>query len=93
MANATDSMETGTAPRRERIFAAINKASGWLDALGFSWLVPILKIGAGDSLREQAAELKRLLVFPLMGIGAFLLLWGLLAPQVQTSLGAVPGPQ
>ena len=29
---------------------------------------------------------------PLLAILAFLMLWGTLAPQVQTSLGAVPGP-
>lgn len=29
---------------------------------------------------------------PLVGIGGFLLLWGLCAPMVQTSLGALPGP-
>ncbi|OYX61695.1 MAG: nitrate ABC transporter permease [Novosphingobium sp. 32-60-15] len=29
---------------------------------------------------------------PLVGIGGFLLLWALLAPLVQTSLGALPGP-
>nr|WP_260348690.1 ABC transporter permease [Alloyangia mangrovi] len=34
----------------------------------------------------------RLLGVPLVAIAAFLLLWGTLAPQVQTSLGAVPGP-
>ena len=28
MANATDLMEAGPTPRRERVFAAINKASG-----------------------------------------------------------------
>ena len=92
MANATDVIETGATPRRERVFSAINKASGWLDALGFSWLVPLLKIAAGDNPREQLGELKRVLVIPLMGIAAFLLAWGVLAPQVQTSLGAVPGP-
>lgn len=29
---------------------------------------------------------------PLVGIGAFLTLWAVLAPMVQTSLGALPGP-
>jgi nitrate/nitrite transport system permease protein len=29
---------------------------------------------------------------PLAGIGGFLLLWALLAPKVETSLGALPGP-
>ncbi len=29
---------------------------------------------------------------PIIGIGTFLALWGMLAPLVQTSLGALPGP-
>ncbi len=29
---------------------------------------------------------------PLLGIASFLALWALLAPLVQTSLGALPGP-
>ncbi len=92
MASATDIAETGGTVRRERVFSAINKAGGWLDALGFSWLVPILKIAAGDNPREQLGELKRVLLIPLLGIVTFILAWGILAPQVQTSLGAVPGP-
>lgn len=81
-----------SAQGREKVFTAINKASGWLDALGFSWLVPILKLAAGDSRKEQFGELKRVLVIPLVGIMAFLLMWAILAPKVQTSLGTVPGP-
>lgn len=94
MANADSIAEPDVtrAQRRERLFTKINKASGWLDVLGFSWLVPILKLAAGDSVSEQLGELKRVLVIPLIGIAAFLFLWSVLAPQVQTSLGAVPGP-
>jgi nitrate/nitrite transport system permease protein len=84
--------EIDTRPKREKLFTAINKASGWLEALGFAWLVPILKLGAGDSPKEQLGELKRVLVIPLVGIMVFLLAWAYLAPKVQTSLGAVPGP-
>ena len=91
MANATE-----TAPidltGREKIFSAITRASGWLDALGFSWLVPILRMLAGDNPRVQLGELKRVLLIPLLGILAFLVAWGMLAPKVETSLGAVPGP-
>ncbi|EAV42947.1 binding-protein-dependent transport systems inner membrane component [Stappia aggregata IAM 12614] len=94
MANAdtAGSQDLARAARREKLFTRINKAAGWLDALGLSWTVPLLKIAAGDSLKEQLGELKRVLVIPLLGIAAFLVLWGALAPQVQTSLGAVPGP-
>jgi len=81
-----------TTSRREKAFSIINKAGGWMDALGFSWLVPLLKLAAGDSPKEQLNELKRVLLIPLIGIMAFIIAWGVLAPKVQTSLGAVPGP-
>lgn len=83
---------SGNSVAREKVFSAINKASGWLDALGFTWLVPILKILAGDSPKVQMKELRKVLLVPLSGILLFLLAWGVLAPQVQTSLGAIPGP-
>ncbi|MEM5584524.1 ABC transporter permease [Roseibium sp. AS2] len=94
MANAdtAGSQNLARAARREKLFTGINKASGWLDALGLSWTVPLLKMAAGDNPREQLGELKRVLLIPLLGIAAFLILWGVLAPQVHTSLGAVPGP-
>lgn len=96
MTNATDTINGGgEAARLERkaaLFQRINKASRWLDALGLSWLTPLLKIAAGDNPTEQLGELKRVLVIPLIGIAVFLVGWGVLAPQVQTSLGAVPGP-
>ncbi|WP_319530008.1 ABC transporter permease [uncultured Cohaesibacter sp.] len=91
MTDVTQNAATGIAGR-ERIFSAINKASGWMNALGLAWLVPLLKIAAGDNPREQMGVLKQTLVLPLVGIGFFLLLWAGLAPQVQTSLGAIPGP-
>ncbi|MBU1307569.1 MAG: ABC transporter permease, partial [Alphaproteobacteria bacterium] len=78
--------------RRQRLFTTINRAASWLDALGLGWLTPLLKIAAGDNPREQLGELRDRLLFPLLGIAVFLLAWGTLAPQVQTSLGAIPGP-
>ncbi len=85
-------IDNGKARRREKLFALINKAAAWLNALGFGWLTPLLKIAAGDNPREQLGELRDVLFIPLIGIFAFVLAWGALAPQVQTSLGAIPGP-
>ncbi len=86
--------ESATLPSgaQEKVFSIISKASGWLEALGFAWLVPLLKIAAGDNPKEQFTELRTVLVIPLLGIVLFLGAWGVLAPKVQTSLGAVPGP-
>ncbi|MEP3523953.1 MAG: ABC transporter permease [Hyphomicrobiales bacterium] len=92
MADTSNALSAEKTERREKIFTAINKASSWLEALGFSWLTPMLKMAAGDSPKEQLSELKRVLVIPLVGIMVFLLAWGVLAPKVQTSLGSVPGP-
>ena len=92
MSIATETAGKSPGERRPRTFAAINRAAAWLTALGLGWLVPLMKIAAGDEPRAQMEELRNGLMFPLMGIGLFLVAWGVLAPQVQTSLGAVPGP-
>ncbi|MBB04937.1 ABC transporter permease [Pseudooceanicola sp.] len=78
--------------RRARRFTRINKADAWFQVLGLAWITPILRAAAGDNPRAQIGEIWRLLAVPLIAIGVFLLLWGTLAPKVQTSLGAIPGP-
>ncbi|WP_136656746.1 ABC transporter permease [Nitratireductor sp. XY-223] len=92
MTTSNPTVDEQSSTKREKLFTWINRASGWLDALGFSWLVPLLKMAAGDNPREQMKELQRALLIPLAGILVFLAAWGMLAPQVQTSLGAIPGP-
>jgi nitrate/nitrite transport system permease protein len=78
--------------RRERFHTRLNKAAGYLNVLGFGWIVPLIKMAAGESPKHQLKELWQGLVVPLIGIGVFLAAWAWLAPQVQTSLGAIPGP-
>jgi len=78
--------------RRARLFTRINKADNWFRVLGLAWITPILKAAAGDNPRAQMKDVWRLLGVPLLAIALFLALWGALAPQVQTSLGAIPGP-
>jgi nitrate/nitrite transport system permease protein len=84
--------DAGRAERRERLLQRINKAGRWLDALGLGFVTPLARMAAGDSVAEQLAVLRRVLLVPLIGIACFLALWSLLAPQVKTSLGAIPGP-
>ncbi|MDD3798956.1 MAG: ABC transporter permease [Novosphingobium sp.] len=45
-----------------------------------------------DALAEKLRPLVKAMVAPVTGILAFLALWAVLAPQVNTSLGALPGP-
>ena len=78
--------------RRAKIFTRINAADRWFTVLGLSWITPVLRAAAGDNPKAQASEIWRLLGVPLLAIAGFLLLWGTLAPKVQTSLGAIPGP-
>lgn len=92
MAHASESLDPGKMIRRERLFQRINKAATWLNILGLGWVAPLLRIAAGDNLAEQMSELRKTLLIPLTGILLFLVAWGVLAPTVKTSLGAVPGP-
>jgi nitrate/nitrite transport system permease protein len=89
---AIDPSTLDTEARRMRRFARINKADAWFQVLGLAWLTPILRAVAGDNPRGQLGEVWRLLGVPLLAIAIFLTFWATLAPKVQTSLGAVPGP-
>ena len=42
--------------RRERWHTRINRAAGTLDLLGFGWLVALLRMAAGDNVRQQGKE-------------------------------------
>jgi nitrate/nitrite transport system permease protein len=53
-----------------------------------SFVKPVLDRLTGD----WARDLPRALGIPLASIGLFLMLWAWAAPQVQTSLGTIPGP-
>ena len=92
--NAAGNGKAKTAPKpsRERLFAAINRADRYLNIVALGWLTPLLRMIAGDSPLHQLRELQRVLVFPVLGMGLFLLLWSQTAPLVNTSLGAIPGP-
>jgi nitrate/nitrite transport system permease protein len=52
----------------------------------------MLKAVAGDNPKAQMSEIWRLLGVPLLAIAIFIGAWATLAPTVQTSLGAIPGP-
>lgn len=81
-----------TEQRREQRFARIAKAATYLTVFGLGWTVPLMRIAAGDSAKHQLGELWQLLGIPLLGIAAFLAVWAATAPQINTSLGAIPGP-
>lgn len=78
--------------KSERVFSAINRIGKYLDVLALSWVTPLLRMAAGDDPRQNLKQVWGSLGIPLLAIATFVLLWAVLAPQVKTSLGAVPGP-
>ena len=70
----------------------LNRANTYLRLIGLGWFVPIVRMAAGDSPAEQAKQIWRQLGIPLLAITLFIALWSALAPSINTSLGAVPGP-
>ena len=77
---------------REILFRLIGTCDPWFRVLGLAWITPIWRAIAGDNPRGQLKDIWRLALVPTLSIAAFLTLWAVLAPQVQTSLGAIPGP-
>jgi nitrate/nitrite transport system permease protein len=71
----------------------IARVNPYLAVLGVGWLVPILKMASGDSPSTQLRELWQQLGIPLLALVLFLLLWAGVAARIETSLGALPGPQ
>lgn len=89
--------QTAESPRMSKralpsLMPALFKLAAVLSVIGLGWITPLCRLIAGDNPRQQAADLWRQLGIPLMSIGLFLAVWGMAAPSIQTSLGAIPGP-
>ncbi|MBK0398211.1 ABC transporter permease [Limibaculum sp. M0105] len=78
--------------RRAKRLTRINRLDGWFRVIGLAFVTPLLRAAAGDDPKAQVREIWRLLGVPVVAILVFLVLWARLAPQVETSLGAIPGP-
>jgi nitrate/nitrite transport system permease protein len=78
--------------RREQRLARIDRLCGVLKLAGLGSFTPLLRLAVGASPREELAQVWRQLGVPLIAIVAFLLIWNTVAPRVETSLGALPGP-
>ncbi len=80
------------ARRHAQLQRLIARVDPWSKLIGLPWITAIWRLLIGDAPRQQMAEIWRGLCVPLLAIASFLALWGWAAPQVQTSLGAIPGP-
>lgn len=84
--------DTEKLEKQQRRAQKINKVDGILKVVGLGWITPILKMANGEDAKAQGQQLWHGLGIPVVSILAFLLLWGQLAPKVDTSLGTIPGP-
>ena len=57
-----------------------------------TWMEPYRALATGKLSRDQWQTLLRQLLWPVLGIGLFLLLWQFAAQRIDTSLGQFPGP-
>ncbi len=64
----------------------------FLNITGLTWFVPLVKIAAGDNPSQQVRELFLIMGVPIVAFALFLGLWSFSASQINTSLGAIPGP-
>lgn len=61
-------------------------------AFNFRTLDRSLDFLSNENISANASKLIKSIGIPLTAIGVFLMLWSVLAAQVQTSLGVLPGP-
>lgn len=80
------------AVRMARLSTLISRCDPWFKVLGLAWLTPLWRFLAGENPKRQLKDLWRLAFVPALAILGFLALWAFLAPKVETSLGAIPGP-
>jgi nitrate/nitrite transport system permease protein len=60
--------------------------------MNMSWLAPFIKIAKGDNPGEQVLLIVRSIGIPMVGLLFFLFVWHVGAKNINTSLGAFPGP-
>ncbi|MGR9044255.1 MAG: ABC transporter permease [Gammaproteobacteria bacterium] len=69
-----------------------NRLIKFFNITGLTWFVPLVKIYAGENPSAQLRQLWLMTGVPILAFIAFLGLWSVSAAQIQTSLGAIPGP-
>jgi nitrate/nitrite transport system permease protein len=81
-----------SAPTPQSARDVLKRVAQSLETIGLGWLAPPFNLAAGEPAREELRKLWERLGAPLTALALFALAWGALAPRVQTSLGAIPGP-
>ena len=78
--------------RRALWHTRINRAAGYLEVVGLGWLMPLMRIAAGDNIRAAGQGTVASARRAALAILIFLAAWAWLAPKVETSLAPAAGP-
>ncbi|MGR9106514.1 MAG: ABC transporter permease [Gammaproteobacteria bacterium] len=70
----------------------MNQVVRMLNLTGMTWFIPLVRLCSGDNPQQQIKSLWLMAGIPIIAFAIFLLLWDALAAQIETSLGAIPGP-
>jgi nitrate/nitrite transport system permease protein len=81
-----------SAPRFQRVHAAVDAAIRVLSLVGLGFLKPIVAMARGEDPRAHLRQLWLDLGAPVLAIAAFLFVWSQVSHSIQTSLGQIPGP-
>ena len=84
-----DTTAAAAAPRPRR---TPEKLCRVLALIGLGFLVPLIRIAAGEEPRAQLQDLWRTLGVPLIAMVLFCLVWSFFSVRIETSLGKIPGP-
>jgi nitrate/nitrite transport system permease protein len=71
---------------------SIHTVTRTLEALGLPVFVPILRLFAGESPKEQLRQLGLFIGVPVLAFSLFLLLWSAVAQTIVTKYGTLPSP-
>jgi nitrate/nitrite transport system permease protein len=64
-----------------------------LETLGLPIFVPVVRLAAGESPRDQIKQLAVLIGVPILAFGGFLLFWGGVSQTIVTKYGTLPSPR
>ena len=70
----------------------LGRAARVLGRIGLTWMVPVVRLAAGEDPRAQARRMLFDIGLPVFALAAFLATWHGVAQSIQTSLGTLPGP-
>ena len=70
----------------------INRLIHFLELSGFTWFIPFIRLAQGEDPKQQFKNMWTMIGIPVLAFAIFLFLWAQSAPQIKTSLGAIPGP-